>query len=43
MNKAEGYARELLSASPEHQKDWNYGNAIFYGNMLIGQVALARP
>lgn len=42
MNKAEGYARELLSASPEHQKDWNYGNAIFYGNMLIGQVALGR-
>jgi hypothetical protein len=42
LNKAEGYARELLLASPEHQKDWNYGNAIFYGNMVIGRVALRR-
>jgi len=42
LNKAEGYARELLSAQPEHQKDWNDGNAIFFGNMLIGRVALRR-
>jgi len=42
LNKAEGYARELLSTAPQHQKDWNYGNAIFFGNMVIGRVALRR-
>jgi hypothetical protein len=41
-NKAETYARELLAAVPVNGKDWNYGNAIFYGNMVIGRVALAR-
>src|ERR1035441_2198570 len=42
LNKAEDYARELLLAAPEHQKDWNYGNAIFFGNMVVGRVALRR-
>jgi len=42
LNKAEDNAMELLSAAPEHQKDWNYGNAIFFGNMIIGRVALRR-
>ncbi len=41
LNKAEDYARELLSAAHEHPK-WNRGNAIFYGNMVIGRVALRR-
>jgi hypothetical protein len=42
LNKAETYAKELLSFAPEYEKDWNYGNAIFYGNMVIGRVALRR-
>jgi hypothetical protein len=41
-NKAEIYARELLADVPTNQKDWNYGNAIFFGNMVVGRVALAR-
>jgi hypothetical protein len=42
LDKAENYARELLAVAPEYQKDWNYGNAIFDGNMVLGRVALRR-
>jgi hypothetical protein len=42
LNKAEDYARELLSVAPQYQRDWNYGNAIFFGHMVIGRVALKR-
>jgi len=42
LDRAERYARELLEAAPEYPKDWNYGNAIFYGNMVLGRVALSR-
>jgi hypothetical protein len=42
MNKAEGYAKELLSMAPQYPRDWNYGNAIFFGHMVIGRVALKR-
>src|SRR5215469_5896878 len=42
LNKAELYARELLSLAPDYPKDWNYGNAVFFGNMVIGRVALRR-
>jgi methionine-S-sulfoxide reductase len=42
FDKAERYARELLAAAPGNEKDWNYGNAIFFGNMIFGRVALRR-
>jgi hypothetical protein len=42
FDKAERYARELLSAAVGNEKDWNYGNAIFFGNMVLGRVALRR-
>jgi tetratricopeptide (TPR) repeat protein len=42
LDKAERYARELLSDAPVNPKDWNYGNAIFHGNTVIGRVALRR-
>jgi hypothetical protein len=42
LNTAENYASELLADAPSYPKDWNYGNAIFYGNMLLGRVALRR-
>jgi hypothetical protein len=42
LNRAEAYARELLAEATQYPKDWNYGNAIFFGNMVIGRVALKR-
>jgi hypothetical protein len=41
-DKAETYANELLSDANRYQTNWNYGNAIFYGNLIIGRVALKR-
>jgi hypothetical protein len=40
--KAEAYSQQLLQMAPEYPKDWNYGNAIFYGNLVLGRVALRR-
>ncbi|HEV2690929.1 MAG TPA: TonB family protein [Bryobacteraceae bacterium] len=40
LSKAQAYASELLSMAPEHPRDWNYGNAIHDGNMVLGLVTL---
>jgi hypothetical protein len=40
LSKAKGYANELLSLAPQNRKDWNYGNAIYYSNFVLGRVAL---
>src|SRR5438445_7688007 len=42
MDKAQKYADELLADAVKYQRDWNYGNAIFHGNMIDGLVALKR-
>lgn len=42
LNSAENYAHELLADAPSYQKDWNYGNALFFGNTILGRVALLR-
>jgi hypothetical protein len=34
------YALELLALAPQFKADWNYGNAIHDGNMVLGRVAL---
>jgi hypothetical protein len=41
LDDAEADARELLN-SANNPKDWNYGNAILFGNRVPGQVALRR-
>lgn len=41
-DKAEAYARQLLIQAPNYRSDWNYGNAIFFGNFILGRVALIR-
>lgn len=35
------YAREALQTAQD-KKDWNYGNAIQHGNLILGQLALKR-
>ena len=42
LNEADALATELLELAPQHPRDWNYGNALHWGNTLRGQVALAR-
>lgn len=42
IDKAELYARQLLRMAPKYPKDWNYGNAIFYGNFVLGRVSVKR-
>jgi TonB family protein len=42
MDKAGAYASELLTASKANKDDWNAGNAIHDGNMVLGLVALQQ-
>jgi tetratricopeptide (TPR) repeat protein len=40
--KAEQYASEVLQLAPQFKNDWNYGNALHMGNIVLGRVALQR-
>jgi tetratricopeptide (TPR) repeat protein len=40
--KAEQYASELLQSAQQFKNDWNYGNAVHKGNIVLGRVALRR-
>jgi hypothetical protein len=42
IEKAQAFAKELLSMAPQYRNDWNYGNAIFYGNLVLGRIAVRR-
>ncbi len=39
MPQAKTFASNLLSKSSKFQNDWNYGNAIHDGNLVLGRVA----
>ncbi len=39
-SQAERDARQLLAIAERYQSDWNYGNAIHHGNLILGRVAL---
>ena len=41
-DKADAYANELLSEANSNKANWNYGNAVFHGNLILGRVALKR-
>ena len=41
-NKAEAYSKKLLQMAPQYPKNWNYGNAIYYGNFVLGRIAVQR-
>lgn len=38
--KAQLYAREMLRLASEYRNDYGYGNAIYYGNFVLGRLAL---
>jgi len=40
--KAGQYASELLQLAPQFKTNWNYGNALHKGNIILGRVALQR-
>jgi len=40
--KARSYADQLLAMAPQYPKDWNYGNAIYFGHMVLGRVELVQ-
>ncbi len=41
LDKAESYPHELLAGAAGQESNWNYGNAIHHGNLLLGRIALA--
>ena len=42
MNRLRLYARELLDLAQSLERDWNYGNAIHDGNMVLGRLELVH-
>lgn len=40
IQKAKSHATELLDLASAYQNDWNYGNAIHHGNLILGRIAL---
>jgi Flp pilus assembly protein TadD len=40
LKKAEAYATEMLTKASSHKSDWNYGNAVHHGNLILGRLAL---
>jgi hypothetical protein len=42
ITKAEAKATELLTLARQFPDDWNYGNAIHHGHLLLGRVAMTR-
>ena len=42
IGKAVAYSNRLLQMAPQYPKNPNYGNAIFYGNLVLGRVAVQQ-
>ena len=42
IEEAGQHARELLEAAPHFERDFNYGNAIHDGHMVLGRIALRK-
>jgi len=42
LDDAASFAAELLSLAEQFSADWYYGNAVHYGHLVLGEVALAR-
>jgi hypothetical protein len=42
MDKAAADGHELLDMAAQYPTDWNYGNAIYFGNWVLGRIALQQ-
>ena len=42
IEEARTLATELLTVAPTFRGDWNYGNAIHDGNLVLGRIALSE-
>ena len=42
IENAENYANQLLRMAPERRADPGYGEAVFYGNFVLGRIAVKR-
>ena len=40
LERAAVLANELLALSASYEDDWNYGNAVHHGHLILGRVAL---
>jgi len=40
LKKAEIYANDLLTQAVQYTDNWNYGNAVHHGNLVLGRIAL---
>ncbi len=40
--KAASYAAELLSLADKYPKNWNYGNALHHGHIILGKLAFSK-
>lgn len=42
LDRAKDFAEELLPIAERYKKDWNYGNAIHKGYLILGRIDLRR-
>ena len=42
IDDAKEYSNELLELAPLYKTDWNYGNAIHKGNIVLGRIAVTN-
>lgn len=42
LDEAAAHGTELLQDAGKYPKDWNFGNALHKGNLILGRVALRR-
>ena len=40
LERAQNLAAEYLELADQYKKDWNYGNAIHHGNLMLGKIVL---
>jgi tetratricopeptide (TPR) repeat protein len=40
--RAEEIARKMLTVAPQFASDWNYGNAVYWANIVLGKIALSN-